>query len=470
MLDLVIKGGLVIQPREIFVADVGIAGSVIKAIERSAGALTAPTVVDAAGKYIFPGIVDAHMHIPGYLLANRLDNFDTATSAAALGGVTTIMIMPTEDPRTVTPAYFARKRRLGEMHSFVDFCIQAMVTPQTERDEVEGMAEMGAISFELFLWYGGNPGFVIGNDDYELFRLLQLVHDVNGIAGITPHSVTLVTKLTELQKASAIAKHYEDPRRKAKVAPPGIREFALTRPTLSEGLGITRACTVAAETGTRLHLRALSSERSVGLVHRFKDAATLSSEVMSHHLLFTDEEAEAFGPYGKIVPPIRSKRERDYLRDCIRDGRVDMVVSDHSPVLEDDKEEGWADIWPTAPGMPGLQTFFQSMMTLVDEGALSLTDIARSCAEQPAKLFGIYPRKGAVVVGADADLIVADPNRPELIDNASQRSRARYTTMRGRKVGAGIDAVYLRGKLLAQNGELVAPPGGRFVAPQRAAP
>jgi dihydroorotase-like cyclic amidohydrolase len=304
---------------------------------------------------------------------------------------------------------------------------------------------MGAISFELFLAYGGNPGFIIGNDDYELFRLLQLVREVNGIAGITPHSGTLIAKLTELQKAREIARRYEDPRGKAKVLPASVRDFALTRPTLSEGLGITRACTVAAETGTRLHFRALSSRRSVDLVRRFKDAAPLSTEVMSHHLLFTDSEAEEFGPYGKIVPPIRSKAERDELRACIKDARIDMVVSDHSPVLEEDKEDGWSDIWQTLPGMTGLQTFFPSMMTLVDDGVLAPTDIARSCAEQPAKQFGLYPRKGALVVGADADLIVADPNRTTLIDNASQRSRARYTTM--------------------QNDELVPGPGGIFVSP-----
>jgi len=465
MLDLVIKGGLVVQPGEAFIADIGIAGGTIRTIRRSGDPLTAPTVVDAAGKYVFPGIVDAHMHIPGYFLSSRLDNFDSATSAAALGGVTTIMIMPTEDPRTVTPAYFARKRRIGEQQSFVDFCIQAMVSPQTERDEVEGMAAMGAISFELFLAYGGNPGFIIGNDDYELFRLLQLVREVNGVAGITPHSGTLISKLTELERAGEIARRYKDPRGKAKVLPSGVREFAITRPTLSEGLGIARACTVAAETGTRLHLRALSSRHSVDLVHRFKDAAPLSSEVMTHHLLFTEGEAEVFGPYGKIVPPIRSKAERDHLRACIKDGRIDMAVSDHSPVLEDDKEDGWNDIWQTLPGMPGLQTFFPSMMALVDEGALDLTDVARSCAEQPAKHFGLYPRKGALVVGADADLIVADPKKPVILDNVSQRSRARYTTMRGRKVRTSIDSVYLRGTLLAQNGKLAAGPGGRFVKP-----
>ncbi|MCW5770052.1 MAG: amidohydrolase family protein [Rhodospirillaceae bacterium] len=465
MFDLVIKGGLVVRPDETFVADLGISAGTIQAVERGGNPLDGQSVVDAAGKYVFPGIVDAHMHIPGYFLSSRLDNFDTATAAAALGGVTTLMIQPTEDPRTVTPAYFARKRRLGEEQSHVDFCIQALISPQTEREEIEGMAAMGAVSYELYLAYGGNPGFVIGNDDYELFRLLDLVRAMNGVAGITPHSYTLIAKLTELQKAEEEARPHADPRRKAKVLPSGVREFAVTRPTLSEGLGITRACTVAAETGTRLHLRALSSQRSVDLARRFKDAAPITTEVMTHHLLFVDSEAEGFGPYGKIVPPIRSKAERDALRACIREGRIDMVVSDHSPVLEEDKDDGWADIWQTLPGMPGLQTFFPSLIALVDDGVLGITDIARSAAAEPARHFGLAPRKGAIAVGADADLIVADPNRPAILDNAAQRSRARYTTMRGRKVSTSIDSVYLRGRLLAQGDALVAPKGGRFVAP-----
>jgi dihydroorotase len=465
MFDLVIKGGLVVRPDESFVADIGISRGAIRTVERSDNPLSGETIVDATGKLVFPGIVDAHMHIPGYFLSSRLDNFDTATSAAALGGVTTIMIMPTEDPRTVTPSYFARKRRLGEQHSHVDFCIQAMVSPQTEREEIEEMAAMGAVSYEVFLAYGGNPSFVIGSDDYDLYRLLDLVRAVNGVAGITPHSPTLISHLTDLQKACEAARPYRDQRRKAKVLPSGVREFAATRPTLSEGLGITRACTVATETGTRIHLRALSSGRSVGLARRFKDAAPISTEVMTHHLLYTDIEAERFGPYGKIVPPIRSKAERDELRACIRDGRIDIVVSDHSPVLEVDKEDGWSDIWQALPGMPGLQTFFPSLMALVDDGALKLTDIARSAAAEPARLFGLAPRKGAIAVGADADLIIADPKKPVIVNEVSQRSRARYTQMRGRKVSASIESVYLRGKLLARADAIVAPTGGRFVAP-----
>src|SRR5262249_51263959 len=111
------------------------------------------------------------------------------------------------------------------------------------------------------------------------------------------------------------------------------------------------------------------------------------------------------------------------------------------------------------------QTFFPSLMALLDDGALKLTDIARSTAAEPARLFGLAPLKGAITVGADADLIIADPNRPAIVDEGAQRSRARYTPMRGRKVSASIDSVYLRGKLLAHGDAIVAPAGGRFVAP-----
>src|SRR5262249_25447584 len=143
-----------------------------------------------------------------------------------------------------------------------------------------------------------------------------------------------------------------------------VQVFSLTRPTVSEGLGIARACVVAAETKTKIHLRSLSAQSSVAIVSRFRDIVQLSSEVMSHHLLFTDEQAHRLGPYGIIVPPIRCANERAALRQAILDSSIDMVVSDHSPALREAKELGWADIWRTPPGMPGLQTLLPSMLTL----------------------------------------------------------------------------------------------------------
>jgi dihydroorotase len=142
-----------------------------------------------------------------------------------------------------------------------------------------------------------------------------------------------------------------------------------------------------------------------------------------------------------------------------------MVVSDHSPVLREDKELGWANIWRTPPGMPGLQTLLPSMLTLVDEGILSLSDVARSCAERPAECFGISPQKGALKAGADADFIIIDPKRSTIIDDTSQKSRANYTTLKGREIKSRIESVYLRGNLIAHEGDLIGVPQGQFVRP-----
>jgi dihydroorotase len=461
MFDLIIRGGLVVSAEGIDRVNLAVSGGTVAAVCAPDEDVAGAKEIDAAGKFIIPGLVDAHAHIPGYLLSTRLDDFGTATSAAAVGGVTTVMLMPTDDPRTATPGYFERKRRLGEERSHVDFAIQALIGPKTGRAEIEEMAALGAISFELFLAYGGNPSFIIGHDDYELHRLMQLVRDVDGIAGMTPHSASLIAKLTELQKKREAARQPPDPLNRKPVST-RVQDFALTRPTLSEGLGIVRACTVAAETGTRIHIRSLSSKSSVGLVERFRDAVRLSSEVMSHHLLFRDDDSDRLGPYGIIVPPIRTLGERDNLREALRTARIEMVVSDHSPVLRDAKELGWADIWKTPPGMPGLQTLCASMMVLVDDGVFSLQDVVRSCARAPAAAFGLYPRKGALQVGSDADMIIVDPTRPTLIEDQQQRSKARYTTLKGRVVNSRVDSVFLRGKLIAQDGDIVSGPTGRF--------
>ena len=470
MFDLVIRGGSVVGPERAERADLGVTDGVIAAVSAPGEALEGQIDIDATDRLVLPGLVDAHAHIPGYILSHRFDDFRTATSAAALGGVTTVMLMPTDDPRTATADYFDRKRHCGEGQSLVDFAIQALIGPKTEQAVVEEMAARGAVSFELFLAYGGTPEFIIGNDDYELQRLMQLVHDVGGIVGVTPHSATLIAKLTALQKESQEDyRRLESSRRvdrSERVEPPNpVELFALTRPTLSEALGIARACTVASETGTRIHLRALSSRRSIEMVRRFRDAVALSSEVMSHHLLFTDCDAVRFGPYGIIVPPLRTAAERDALRKAVKAAEIDMAVSDHSPALREDKELGWADIWQTPPGMPGLQTLFHSMLTLVDDGVLTLSDVVRVCAERPAACFGLYPRKGALLKGSDADIVILDTRQSMLIDDQCQQSKANYTTLKGRLVKGRIDSVYLRGELVAQDGQIVSRPTGRFVRP-----
>ncbi len=450
MFDLVIRGGTVVTSDGEARADVAILDGVIRAVVAPGTPLAARTDYDATGKLLFPGFVDAHVHIPGHILDTRLDNYTTASRAAAAGGVTTVLLMPTDDPCTITPAYFEKKRAAGEGRSHIDFALQAMVGPRSEPEQVEALRDLGAVSFEIFLAYGGMPGFIIGNDDYQLQRVMQMIGDVGGIAGVTPHSPSLMTELGKLYRE-------EEPN-------PTVATQAATRTVLSEALGIARACTAAGETGTDVHLRALSAKGSLDIVRRFRDRGTITAEVMSHHLVFCEIEARKMGAYGIIVPPIRSEEDRAALHQAVLGDLIDMVVSDHSPCLREDKERGQIDIWQSPPGMPGLQTLFSSMMLLVDRGVLKLSDIARLCADQPARRFKLGS-KGRIAEGGDADIVIVDPDRPLLVRDEDQHSRADYTTLAGYKISASIERVLLRGRTIFCDGAFPSAPTGRFVRP-----
>ena len=153
MFDLVIRYGKLVRTSGVEAVGIGISGGVVRAVAPPGEALEGREVIDAGGRLILPGLIDAHVHIPGFLLSKHLDNFGSATRAAAAGGVTTVMLMPTDDPRTATPFYFQQKvDALGNGNSYVDFCVQAVVGPMTE--SVTELADQGAMSFELFLSYG----------------------------------------------------------------------------------------------------------------------------------------------------------------------------------------------------------------------------------------------------------------------------------------------------------------------------
>jgi dihydroorotase len=449
MFDLVIRRGQLVRPTGVECATIGVADGLIRSIAAPGEDLPGQQVVDAHDKLVLPGLVDAHVHIPGFVLSKHLDNFDTASKAAAAGGVTTVMLMPTDDPRTVTPLYFRQKVESGTNASRVDFAVQAMVSPGTET--LRDLADLGPISYEIFLSYGGSPRFMIGSDDYELARALSLVRDVDGIAGITPHSPSLNTRLTE--------EHREDPN-------PTVRTIAATRPILSEALGISRACTAAAELGTRLHIRAVSTRSALALLRQFRETVSLSSEVMSHHLLFDSDDALRMGSYGVITPPLRSHEDRAALLDALRKGELDAVVSDHSPALRAEKEKGQQNIWDSPPGMTGLQTLCLSMMALVDQGKVGWTDLVSVCCEGPARSFGLYPRKGVLAVGSDADIVIVDPSLTTTVRDQDQYSRANYTTLAGITVNGAIERVLLRGQTIYHAGTFAPKPSGRFVCPE----
>jgi dihydroorotase len=277
------------------------------------------------------------------------------------------------------------------------------------------------------------------------------VNEIGGIAGITPGDDSIVQDLTA----------------KAKSKDPTDRSgFTRSRPPIAEAISLARVCLATAETGARVHVRQVSCAQSVAVL-RALAPTHLSSEVTPHNLALDETELTRQGPVAKVAPPLRSRMDIEAVRTALRDGTIRIVATDHAPHLPEEKRAGDTDIWKAPGGFPGVQTFLPLMLRLVGEDVLDYPSLVRTCCEEPSRLFGIFPKKGALKIGSDADIVIVDPKRPFMIRNEDQESKARLTPFDGWSVPASPILALLRGTVIMREGRPEGPPIGQFVAPSR---
>lgn len=423
--------------------DVGIDQGRISALA-APGSLEGSEVIDATGLHVLPGLVDAHVHLREPGLVHK-EGFATGTRAAAAGGVTTVMVMPTDNPVTMTPAQFEEKRRLAEGQCHVDFALQAALG--RDPAHVEALHRLGAVSFEIFL-ADVPEGFLVP-DAQSLLAVLAEVARVGAVAGLTPGDHDVVTRRTaELRARSTGAR----------------ADFPPTRPPISEALGIARALVAARETGARIHIRQLSCDAGLQALRGLRAGVRVSAEVTPHNLALDEGDYLRLGPVAKVAPPLRPAPDVRAMVKALAAREIDIVATDHAPHLPAEKAQGEDDIWRAPGGIIGLQTFLPVMLGLVEEGRLSLSDLVRTCATTPADLFGL-PAKGRLAVGADADVVLLDLGGRTLIRDEDQLSKAARTPFHGRTVRGAIRQVFLRGIEVARDGHPLGRPGGRFLRP-----
>ena len=444
MLDTVVEGGLIAGPDGLKAGTIAIQAGKVTGIHAPGERLEARERIDASGCIVLPGVVDAHVHFRDPGLTHKED-FASGTQAAAAGGVTTVMVMPTDKPMTTTPEFFEEKRRIAEGRAHVDFALQAGLGPDTS--QVRTLADLGAISFEVFLADLAPPMLVTTGE--ELLRCLQAVAATGRVAGISPGDDSIVAAHTD---TSAVDR---DGSRRA---------FVDSRPPVAEALGMARAFVVAAASGARIHIRQVSTAASVDVLRRFK-SETVSSEVTPHNLLLDGNEILKQGPVAKVAPPLRSGADLLSVQTALREGLIDIVATDHAPHLPEEKALGEVDLWKAPGGFPGVQTFLPLMLRMVSDGLLDYSRLVLACCETPARLFGLYPVKGALLPGSDADLVIVDPRVPFDIRNEDQLSRARLTPFNGWQTPARPIMTMLRGAVVARDGKATGARSGRFVRP-----
>jgi allantoinase len=395
MYDTVIQFGTVVTENDVFQADLGIYEGKITAI-CSPGTIQEnhAKVINAKGLHIFPGLIDIHVHFnePG---RNSWEGLETGSKSLAAGGVTTFFDMPLNSfPPTTTKERFQEKQALAHEKSIVDYCLWAGLVPNNV-DHLEGLHEEGAIGFKAFMSECGTDDFQYA-DNNTLLKGMEKIAQLNSILALHAESNEMINYLTE--------KAVNEQRF-------SVRDYCESRPIISELEAVERVLRYAELTGCKIHFCHVSSSRVIERITKAKaKGINVSVETCPHYLFFSIDEFDEIGATAKCAPPLRERKEVEALWESIGVGEIDIVSSDHSPAPPELKFKGETifDVWG---GIAGCQSTLSALLT---EGyhkrGVPLTKIAEITSLNPAKRFGLFPKKGAIRVGADADLVLVDLN------------------------------------------------------------
>jgi dihydroorotase len=442
--DTLIAGAIVVDAGKQNPAQVGIVDGHVAALLDPSETAVARTVIAADGCILLPGLVDAHAHMREPGLTHKED-FSSGTHAAALGGVTTILDMPTDDPWTATHAQLSDKMALARGRIHVDVGFQAVVSH--DLDWIPPLHRLAPVSFELFTAEVPQR-FLFATMD-EIVNALKRFAELDTLVGISPGDQSLLLGGTQDDQTGSIS------------------AFLKSRPVLAEAVGISRALLAGTATGTRIHVRQINSALGVETWRRLRGMADASVETTPQNLFFTAQDYGRYGARLKGSPPLREKADVEALRDALAAGQIDIVATDHAPHEAAEKAAPYATFADIPGGMPGLQTLLQAMLKLVGEGLIGFRDIARMCAQNPAERFGLGQRKGRIAPGYDADILIVDPRQASDIRNAEQVSKAAYTPFDGWRVPGTLTCVLLRGEEIMRDGRLVANGKGLVLTRER---
>jgi allantoinase len=446
--DRVFLGDIVTASEIIRGGYVAVRGETIAALGQGAPPPAGETV-DHGGRMILPGLVDGHMHTSS---AIGWEGIEGATRSAAAGGVTTCCDMPYDVPRAVTDAgVLADKIREVERLAHVDMALYGTITKTGGVGAIAGLAAAGISAFKLSTY------------EYDAVRFPRIDHP------------TMVAAFTEIARTGLpVAVHNEDQelveRLTAEARAAGNTSaiwHCRTRPPLAETMADLEIFEIGLQTGAHVHIAHSSLARGFDIAAGFRAmGATTTGEACIQYMCMTEEDIVRLGGRGKCNPPFRTTDEVERMWQALVADRIAYISTDHAPWPADRKSS--PDIFACGAGLTGQQSYAPLMFTLLDERGLSPTLMATYCAERSAKLHGLYPKKGAIRIGSDADLLVLE-RADYAFDEASivDRPELRWSPYHGRRMRARVAATVLRGRTIWDGARVLATPGsGRFVKRQ----
>src|SRR5688500_7155543 len=449
-MSVLIKGGRVLTAADDYVADILVENERISLIGESLDA-TADTTIDAAGKYVLPGAVDPHTHLDMPFGGTvTIDDVESGQRAAARGGTTCHVDFCIQSPGVSFADALADWKSKADGKQLIDMGYHIAVTDLKEGGSLEELASLpaeGITSYKLFMAYKG----ALMVDDETLFRPMEVAAETGALVMVHAENGDAIDVLVKKALAEAhTAPHWH----------------ALTRPPETEGEATNRAIQLARVAGAPLYVVHVSCKESVEPIMRARDAGwNVWGETCTQYF-FVDytflERPDFEGAKYVYTPPPRDKRNQEVLWNAVRTDVLSAISTDHCAFLWDGQKTLGRDDFSKIPnGGPGLENRLHMIHHCgVRDGRIGLNRMVELLSTSPAKLFGLYPRKGTVAVGSDADLVVFDPEKRHLITASNQESKTDYNLYEGTEVVGDVETVLLRGQVIVDGSEGVAKTGG----------
>jgi dihydroorotase len=429
--DLVIHNGTVVSAETTYAASVAIKDGDIIAIGEAKTMPPANDTVDAKGLHLLPGAIDDHVHFrdPGY---PHKEDFGSGTIAAAFGGVTTVFDMPNTLPTVDSGEVLAAKQAMAAAKAHVDFGLYA-VLGESSINRVPELVGGGAIGFKLYM--GNTFGRIASPTTGATLEAFEAVAPTGKRISLHAETNSIMERREgKLRAAGHIA----------------ALDHLSARPEVVAIEAVARAAILAEWTGARIHILHISSAGELRPLREAKARGVdITGETCPHYLMLSSEDYSRCGGVIRVNPPVREARNQEPLWEALLDGTIDVIATDHAPHSEEEKTRN--DIWTVDAGFLGVEIQMPLMLTEIARGRASICEYVRWSAVNPAKIWGLYPHKGVIQVGADADLAIVDLKRNWTIRDADLHSTSKISPWDGWKVQGLPVHTIVRGRFVVKD-------------------
>jgi dihydropyrimidinase/allantoinase len=448
--DLILKNGYVFTPQGLLEAGVAIDQGKIVKVAKEPNLPKGEKELDCRGQIILPGLIDPHVHFrdPGYV---EKEDFYTGSCAAAAGGFTLVADMPNNIPPTSTRDAVRAKVREAESKAVVDFCLYAGCGADSI-DEMDDLVAEGVVAFKTWMYPPSSEaaGLYV-NSKRELFEVMARASRLKVPLAVHAEDPEIIERLTSTLRSSG---------RKDALA------HCESRPAEAEVKAVKTCLDVAEETGATLYLLHITTRGAVEEIRLAKSRGlNVFAETCPHYLFLKEEDMLRLGAYAKVNPPLRGRESQESLWKALVEGVIDCIGSDHAPHRKSEKETGLEEIWAAPSGAPNIEVSLPLMLTKVNEGVLTLSRLVELMSTNPAKLFALYPTRGAIIEGAEGSLTVVDLKSEYRIDADNLYTKAKACVLfDGRSVKGRATYTVVRGVVVMEDGVVVGSRGfGRFI-------